>query len=1044
MRLSERRSTRRPDYSIAAVLGLIFLFLGLGGPGFWEPWESGLVQLAEFSNSHCSNAAFFWVPQTENHLVYKPLALIWSLIGVQHLSAQPTEFLLRLPGALVGLTLLLLTFALVRRFFSRAAGFSTLLVLLSTPMFVFGARLLSGGIWTIAAATLPLELYLLSTYAESTAVRRVYGGLFGASFLFAFVAGGLYPLFVVVLTLMVFLLWKRDKAVLAGFANAGMAVGIAISAFGIYGVFSQYQKYVPYALEDRIPLTPKRVVSELSIDRVESLGLRDGVLVGTFPEDMWEVVGAERFVLSIDNQTLGTSLWRAWLADPAEMTKLFKAMGDRGWLGEDGQPKEFGLPPSDRGATKATLQFFLNDLYDPSQLSALDTVTVRSSVGVTPNLGIVRTKPESLDAFLLRISSPLLAPELVEEKTAELTKEPGQGNPQALPEPAPGVKVVELEQVGTVRNGQEVTLIGPSEEAPGWSEIELSGGKRGFVRSEILEKKASIKHLGFENTVRFIGFGMFPWILFAPFALAMLMLRRVHDLADEVDIAGDVGDFLLIFLSLAVLGMDLGASLLSNTVFLGVVPAAVSCGLLLGSSTLWQRIDSAPLHRKFIGVVAMSLLAVLVHDYKTHPWLFIESYLSEPTMDWDKDLEVMMLPFRLFRVVVAVLIAGYFFGAVVFSNRMVGKAIAFMRWRFQGFFARVDALDSTAPWEVLNPQQRVWKIVTLPWDYCLRWVVVVLWFVAQGFRQIRPALLAMGLAFGIMSAFVYLPAMSYHLTQKSLLERYTEVAKEGEPLFNLQTEAQKSCKVFSDCESGYSCVRGKCTAEATSFYLGNIENIREPKLIDQMLEDGRIFAIIPRKKLAHVNAEYRKKFEPGKRSNLAVLDSRSSRYLLVSDMLRDGEQDENFLNDLILNSEPTPEYRPKQPVRFTNGLVFLGYDLAPDTVGSGEELTITYYFQVTRDVTQDWQMFLHIDYPGNRINGDHYPGDGNFHTNTWLAGDYVKDVQKLEVDRGSSAGLYELWFGFFSSGDNRLKVESGERDGKDRVKMGMLKVSGGI
>ena len=95
-------------------------------------------------------------------------------------------------------------------------------------------------------------------------------------------------------------------------------------------------------------------------------------------------------------------------------------------------------------------------------------------------------------------------------------------------------------------------------------------------------------------------------------------------------------------------------------------------------------------------------------------------------------------------------------------------------------------------------------------------------------------------------------------------------------------------------------------------------------------------------------------------------------------------------------------------------------------------------------ISQDWQIFLHIDYPGNRINGDHYPGDGEFHTNTWLAGDYIKDIQKLDIDRGSSAGSYEMWFGFFSSGDNRLKVETGEQDGRDRVRLGTIRVTGGI
>ena len=74
---------------------------------------------------------------------------------------------------------------------------------------------------------------------------------------------------------------------------------------------------------------------------------------------------------------------------------------------------------------------------------------------------------------------------------------------------------------------------------------------------------------------------------------------------------------------------------------------------------------------------------------------------------------------------------------------------------------------------------------------------------------------------------------------------------------------------------------------------------------------------------------------------------------------------------------------------------------------------------------------------------DHRPGDGTFLTNTWIAGDYVKDIQKLEVDRGSPAGIYEMWFGFFSAGDNRLGVATGDHQ-DNRVRMGTMRVTGGL
>src|SRR5690606_1880663 len=157
---------------------------------------------------------------------------------------------------------------------------------------------------------------------------------------------------------------------------------------------------------------------------------------------------------------------------------------------------------------------------------------------------------------------------------------------------------------------------------------------------------------------------------------------------------------------------------------------------------------------------------------------------------------------------------------------------------------------------------------------------------------------------------------------------------EGEELVSMQAAGQRSCRMYSDCEAGFACVRGRCKAEATSFYLGHIENVPENELIDRLLEEPRLFAIIPRNKLARVDSMYRKRFEPENRESLAVLDTRSSRFLLVSNNLDEGETDENYIADLILPSRPSPEYPVRKPVRFTNGLEFLGYDLDPDEVSS--------------------------------------------------------------------------------------------------------------
>src|SRR5690606_22194095 len=117
----------------------------------------------------------------------------------------------------------------------------------------------------------------------------------------------------------------------------------------------------------------------------------------------------------------------------------------------------------------------------------------------------------------------------------------------------------------------------------------------------------------------------------------------------------------------------------------------------------------------------------------------------------------------------------------------------------------------------------------------------------------------------------------------------------------------------------------------------------------------------------------------------------------------------------------------KHPV-FDDALEFLGYSLDKERPSSGipsyswgEEMVITYYFKVHKRVPSSQKIFLHVDYPGNRINGDHYPNDGDFPTNYWLPGDIVKDVHPLKIDAYSSPGVYTLNMGFFL-GSRRMSV----------------------
>jgi hypothetical protein len=540
----------------------------------------------------------------------------------------------------------------------------------------------------------------------------------------------------------------------------------------------------------------------------------------------------------------------------------------------------------------------------------------------------------------------------------------------------------------------------------------------------------------------------------------------------------------------------------------GVVPVALACGVWVSEARFWEALQrsKAPLLRKLIGFTALFLLVILLHDFYKSPWLFVTGYLFEAKADWDEKLRIMEGPFRALRMAFAVVFAAGLLGAFGWGERVllgIGRGVKARFGWGRG----------------LSAEEGVGKVVVTAWG---------------GLRAVarpRLMLLTLGVVTALLVNYGYLTQITHHLTQKGLVDTYLEVKQGEEPLFNMQQSMTKTCKHAGECGKGQTCVSGRCVDEGVGFYLRDYAQVTQSALVDRLrkalaaellpglrgrmdaakaelgaaerertqrkaeveamqrqlvrlealvgasADDGRFFAVLPRKQLSQINSQFRLLFpESGVKSedrrNLAVLDNRSSQFVLISNQVRPGEVDQNPLNRLILKGKPSPQYQPEKRIKFEKGLEVVGYDVVlydnleahlkepppaqqPLPVGVvGKKLVIIYYFYVgDRDgkpaeevgtpgktFGEDWQMFLHVDEGGNRINGDHYPGEGDFHTDTWVVGDYVRDIHVIEVETGSSSGIYTMWFGFFK-GDQRLKVVDGEHQ-DNRAKLGQIRIQG--
>jgi len=107
-------------------------------------------------------------------------------------------------------------------------------------------------------------------------------------------------------------------------------------------------------------------------------------------------------------------------------------------------------------------------------------------------------------------------------------------------------------------------------------------------------------------------------------------------------------------------------------------------------------------------------------------------------------------------------------------------------------------------------------------------------------------------------------------------------------------------------------------------------------------------------------------------------------------------------------------------------------------VGSGDPLVVTTYWEVLSRIPSDAEMFIHVDFGGNRINGDHKPVGGKYPMQFWVPGDIIRDVHTMAVSRADKSGDYTVC-GCFFRGDDRLKVSPKAND--NRFNLGKVAIN---
>ena len=133
-------------------------------------------------------------------------------------------------------------------------------------------------------------------------------------------------------------------------------------------------------------------------------------------------------------------------------------------------------------------------------------------------------------------------------------------------------------------------------------------------------------------------------------------------------------------------------------------------------------------------------------------------------------------------------------------------------------------------------------------------------------------------------------------------------------------------------------------------------------------------------------------------------------------------------------------------VQFDEKICLLGYQMKPESVGPGDAVTLTLYWQTLAPLERDLTVFVQLapGDPQQRVAGlDEYLGSSRYPTSVWQTGDVIRQVHELRLpDRALAPAVYWFTVGLYGEpGSERLAaVADGSPVPDAAVRLGPLRV----
>ncbi|HVX97318.1 MAG TPA: sulfatase-like hydrolase/transferase [Polyangia bacterium] len=117
-----------------------------------------------------------------------------------------------------------------------------------------------------------------------------------------------------------------------------------------------------------------------------------------------------------------------------------------------------------------------------------------------------------------------------------------------------------------------------------------------------------------------------------------------------------------------------------------------------------------------------------------------------------------------------------------------------------------------------------------------------------------------------------------------------------------------------------------------------------------------------------------------------------------------------------------------------------GYDVSPEAVPPGGEVTVTYHFTAKKRLEAGWRLFFHLEGPGGFRNMDHVPVEGLMPLQRWRPGQTIHDTHRIPLGPGAPRGTYTLFVGAFRGAEHLPVSPKAAVDPAGRLRLGTFQV----